>query len=252
VKITHLLASLAFCPPLGTALELTGTICGPDEEPIPNLEVTFTTPDERVFTSSTRSNGDFSVVLPNTGTTEGILTVDPVSVIEQGFVRPPEFTWSNNTPPQIPVIELEEITPELVFERRPDGSNSLHFTFDWVAGAIPKILRTYCVERSSDLISWEIVMNVGMACPPVEFIDETVPDLSFCYYRIRPLDPIDMVLVPWDGLGLIGDPAIMLPEMAFWLTPWPGNVVTINSGLTLDARVPIIAPEIRLVPDPGE
>lgn len=95
-------------------------------------------------------------------------------------------------------------------------------------------------------------MNVGMACPPVEFIDETVPDLSFCYYRIRPLDPIDMVLVPWDGLGLIGDPAIMLPEMAFWLTPWPGNVVTINSGLTLDARVPIIAPEIRLVPDPGE
>lgn len=95
-------------------------------------------------------------------------------------------------------------------------------------------------------------MNVGMACPPIEFIDETVPDLSFCYYRIRPLDPIDMMLVPWDGLGLIGDPSIMPSDLVQWITPWPGNVVTLERGIILQDEVPIIAPEIRLVPDSGE
>ena len=252
MKNRSILLGLALCPAALKAINLTGLICGPDEEPVAGLEVTFTTPDERVFTGSTGNDGSFVVELPDKGVDEGILSVDSIRVIEQGFTRPTDFIWNNNLPPAIPVIELEEITPELVFERRPDGTNCLRFTFDWVAGAAPQTLRSYCVDRSTDCLTWNTIMNVGMACPPVEFIDATATEENSCYYRIRPIQSIRIDSLPPEFFGNIGDPAMVPEGFQDLLFPWPNNVVTLNSGVILNDNVPIIAPEIRLVPDPGE
>jgi len=252
MKIALILLSLALCPAALTAINLTGMICGPDEEPVSGLEVTFTTPDERVFSGSTGNDGNFTITLPDQGTEEGILSVDPIRVIEQGFERPVDFIWSNNLPPAIPMIELEEISPELVFERRPDGTNCLRFSFDWVAGAVPETLRNYCVDRSTDCLTWTTIMNVGMACPPVEFIDATATGEDSCFYRIRPIQSIRIDTLPPEFFGNIGDPAMVPEGFQDLLFPWPNNVVTSEDSIVLQAGVPIIAPEIRLVPDPGE
>ena len=91
-------------------------------------------------------------------------------------------------------------------------------------------------------------MNVGMACPPVEFIDETVPSFQKCYYRIRLLQSIWMPQVPIDDIGFIGDPFMVPPGFFDFAPVWPDNRVELTLVELPEPSVPIIAPEIRLTP----
>lgn len=245
----HFLFPTIICAVFGTsqALELTGEVCDPDQEPVAGLPVHFLTTTQQTFSGETDKNGKFRITLPDEQTIAGSLEVDAIEVISSGYARPKTIPWDSGQPPEIPTIELKEIAPTLDFEKRPDGTNCLRFTFDWVPGAVPITLRSYCVERSTDLSTWTTVMNVGMACPPVEFIDETAIDEKNCYYRIREIDSIWMPGIGIEDIGLIGDPTMVPWDLASFAPDWPDNIVLLNLDELPNPGVPIIAPEIRLV-----
>ena len=229
------------------ALALSGTICGPEQEPISNIAITFTADDTSVVESRTDEEGHFSITLENPQVISGTIAVDPVEVIESDFILPETILWNGGLPTEIPVIELDEISPTLTFERRLDDTSCLRFNFDWVPGARPETLRTYRVECSDDMLNWSVVMNVGMACPPIEFIDETAIDQKNCFYHIHHFPFIWMPAVPINGIGLIGDPAIVPNSLVKFAPDWPGNVVLVDNDFLIPPEMPVIEPEIKLV-----
>ena len=234
------------------AFQLSGFICDEESQPVSNLAVTFTSEEGEVFEGRTNETGEFVIEVGDPTISAGQVVADPVETITNGFALPDEITWTSGQATELPNIELEEIKPQFTFERRLDGTNCLRFEFDWVPGATAQTLRSYCVERSTDLFNWDPVMNVGMACPPVEFIDETAPEEGRCYYRIFPLPEIVIPTLPENSLGLIADPNILPPGLVGFVEGWIDNTVIVTAGPPLVDGVPIIAPEIRLVPAPEE
>ncbi len=234
--------SQGFC---SAELVLAGSICAEDLEPVSGLTVSISGASGSWHTV-TAEDGTFAFSVPEeTGST--VVSIDPFALSEGGFEPISDFIWEPEVTPVIPVIELTELVPELSFERMEDGRNCITLNFDWAVGAAPVTLRNYCIERSHDMVRWTPVMNVGIACPPIEFFDETQEGQPACYYRVTELDPFFMPEVPNTDWGFIADPAI----------GWEGDPILLflqgqEPTWEFQADVPIIAPEIRLLPASGE
>ena len=223
----------------GGEFALTGVVKDISDQPVSGILINFTSGDD---SASTRSgeDGSYSVDVENTGEAWTI-SLDEAELIALGYFCFPDFVWNPEIEPIDPVVIIPELTtvplrPELTMERSTDGVSCVRLNFDWVDELVPTVLREYRIERSTDMNEWTEVMTVSLACPPIEFFDETVGDEEVCHYRavegtsfnVGELGPGDLIFVadPMIGGG-------------------PGDLVFV-SGEPLP-ELPVMAPEIRLV-----
>ncbi|MDA0812931.1 MAG: hypothetical protein O3C21_11165 [Verrucomicrobia bacterium] len=184
----------------------------------------------------TLADGSYVVEVPD-GDVQWTLAVDERELLERGYFCLPDFAWQPGDPGIIPILTAVPLQPKLNLTRTSDGIACLQLSFDWADGLQPSILRQYRIERTTDMVNWEEVVTLALACPPMMLFDETVKRERQSVYRTVATDPVIMIeLLPSD-FQFIADRSL----------GWEGPPVVLINATEPLPETPVVAPEIRVV-----